>query len=320
MQRPRRIKISSVAITRIAPWFLLLFVFIFMLQTLAVLWPDHKFGSVFLLIIVGGICIYVFQPDWKNQAGIEAPGVKKTLKTILALGMANVLTFVLTYTLGLSAVVASALVGLIGGVFFPTYSAAIFCGSFVGMSSQAILADIAALFLSSLIAGVLYAMSEQWFDGIGGKLGTIAFIGSVMTGIVFQNPFSATLVPPDVITGTIIAVSALAAFTTWALGNFGGLGAVIASAVVGLAGGIVMPLVWPEYGELIAVAIFCGSFAGMSSKARFSGVMMVIAGLLCGIVFAASLQVFGGAGGKLGMTAFSVSLAVLGYQQMFDRN
>jgi len=317
MKKPR--KITSLVPNKIAPRLLILFVFIFLLQTLSTTWPNHLFSSVIVVICVGGICVFLYQSDWKNQSEVEKYGINKSLISFFAVCLANWMTLILYNSLGISAVIASALVGLAGGMLFPAYSVAIFCGSFVGMSSQAILADIPTVLLSSMIAGAVYVMSEYSLNGIGGKLGTIAFIGSSMTAIIFRLPFLSASFPSPEITGVIVVVSGLAALITWVLGNHAGFGAVIASSVVGLAGGIVMPLVWPEYGELIAVAIFCASFAGMSSRARFSWVQMVSGGLLCCALFAASMQVFGGAGGKLGMTAFSASIAVLGYQYLFDR-
>ena len=216
-------------------------------------------------------------------------------------------------------VIASAVIGLAGAILFPKYGAAIYCGSFVGMSSREILPHAPAHLSASLIAGGVFQISENSYHGIGGKLGTIAFIGSVATAAAFGLPFSSSPLPPPNIVWSIIILSALAALLAWALGNQQKIGAVIGSALVGLAGGLILPRLFPAYGELLAVAVFCASFTGMASKERFSAALVSIAGLLTGIIFILSSPVFGGAGGKLGMIAFSASLATLGYQQMINR-
>jgi hypothetical protein len=80
-----------------------------------------------------------------------------------------------------------------------------------------------------------------------------------------------------------------------------GHGAVIASAVVGITGGLVLPQVYLEIGGTLAVVVFCASFAGMSSGERFPRAsMMWLVGLVAGLIFVYSMPVGGGAGGKLG--------------------
>ncbi len=297
-------------------WLLPIFGMVLLLQTLAAIWPAHIAGCASILLVIGGAGIFVLKARPSEVPSSAWEFNKGMVLSIFALGAANWLTFVLNHTVGAGAVIASAVVGLAGGMLFPKYGAAIYCGSFVGMSAKAILPDASALLLASSVAGVVFVMSENTLNGIGGKLGTIAFIGSVVTGTALQLPFSASPVPDAQIALRIIIISILAALVTWAMSNHLGLGAVIASALVGLAGGVVLPLVSADHGGLLAVAVFCASFTGMASSERFSAVMMMFAGLLTGIIFVLSLTVFGGAGGKLGMTAFSASLATLGYQQM----
>ncbi len=316
MKRPTTSQVITKLLPKLTVGLLPLFVLVLLLPTLLAIWPTHIAGCASILLAISGAGLFVYHSRTSEQPIAASADRKEIVLLIFAIGAANWLTLVLNHTAGMGAVIASAVVGLAGGILFPKYGAAIYCGSFVGMSSRAILPDSSALLISSLITGAVFALSEHTLNGIGGKLGTIAFIGSVVTGLALQLPFSADPLPNAQIALIIVIFSVLAALLTWALGNLLGLGAVVASALVGLAGGLILPRIFPADGALLAVAVFCASFTGMSSSERFSAVMMIIAGLLTGIIFVLSLTVFGGAGGKLGMTAFSASLATLGYQQM----
>jgi hypothetical protein len=86
---------------------------------------------------------------------------------------------------GISAVVASSLVGLLGAcvgslasdVNFP---AAVFAGSFAGMTAIAV-APLVVIAIAGAGAGALYALAITFdvFPGYGGRLGTVAFISTV---------------------------------------------------------------------------------------------------------------------------------------------
>jgi hypothetical protein len=85
---------------------------------------------------------------------------------------------------GVSAVVASSLVGLLGACVGSMVSdvnlpAAVFAGSFVGMAAIAV-APLAAIAIAGAGAGALYALVITFdvFPGYGGRLGTVAFIST----------------------------------------------------------------------------------------------------------------------------------------------
>lgn len=85
---------------------------------------------------------------------------------------------------GVTAVVASSLVGLLGAAIGNLLSnsylpAAIFAGSFAGMTAIAV-APLGATALAGAGAGVLFALVTVFnlFPGYGGRLGTVAFIST----------------------------------------------------------------------------------------------------------------------------------------------
>ena len=64
---------------------------------------------------------------------------------------------------------------------------AIYCGSFVGMSSLEIAPSINFVILAGIFAGLFLLLSKSIFLGIGGKLGMVAFGGVVMVSFVYWS-------------------------------------------------------------------------------------------------------------------------------------
>ncbi|CDF79464.1 conserved hypothetical membrane protein [Formosa agariphila KMM 3901] len=62
---------------------------------------------------------------------------------------------------------------------------AIYCGSFVGMSSVEIAPSINFVIVAGILAGGFLLLSKNIFMGIGGKLGMVAFGGVLMVSFVY---------------------------------------------------------------------------------------------------------------------------------------
>lgn len=91
---------------------------------------------------------------------------------------------------GLSSVLASSLVGLLGvliGLLFSSdhLPAVIFAGSFVGMTSLSF-GTFPLVALAGIVAGFLYSISLNIFAGFGGRLGAIAFISTIVCFYLFS--------------------------------------------------------------------------------------------------------------------------------------
>lgn len=91
---------------------------------------------------------------------------------------------------GVSAVVASCLIGLTGALLghflkLPHLPLIIFAGSFVGMTSLSI-GNIPLIVGAGALCGILYTYSLNIFAGFGGRLGTIAFISTTIMFFVFK--------------------------------------------------------------------------------------------------------------------------------------
>ncbi|MCX2742752.1 hypothetical protein OO013_02680 [Mangrovivirga sp. M17] len=105
--------------------------------------------------------------------------------------IAGIIGSTVTYSLqkaGLNAILSSAIVGLFAG-FLGQYTshsnvaAALFCGSFVGMTSINLM-PIMAVAIAGGTSGFIYYYTQSLFKGFGGKLGTIAFISVGFTFIL----------------------------------------------------------------------------------------------------------------------------------------
>jgi hypothetical protein len=281
-------------------------------------WLTHVVAGVIVAGVLAGAVAQILREARRVQCIqlSEAMQREGILAGLAVLGGALV-TYALACSVGLSAVNASALVGLIGALILPTYGVPIFCGSFVGMSSIQLLHTHGELAIAGAVAGLIFMLTDGTFPGLGGKLGTIAFTGTVITGLGLARQFTIAPVPGGRLALYIIAYATIATVATYWLNVTLGHGAVIGSSVVGLAGGLLLPGLHPDHGHLLAVVVFCASFTGMSSRERFPRLpMIVVIGLITGLVFVYSTPLLGGAGGKLGTIAFASALAGRGYMEL----
>ncbi|MET1057700.1 MAG: hypothetical protein ABWY16_20460 [Pedobacter sp.] len=103
-------------------------------------------------------------------------------------------TFYLNHFLNLGPVLSAAIVGSVAS-FFPNLRkqsyylkqlpASIYCGAFIGMSSAGVAPNFLFISTASLFTAGLLMISKNLFAGVGGKLGTLAFAGVVITSFLF---------------------------------------------------------------------------------------------------------------------------------------
>jgi len=224
--------------------------------------------------------------------------------------------------------------------------AAVFCGTFAGMTSIFVFFNKAPfslgfsilLYLCIAIAtGSLYVLimhfehklPKQSFNGYGGRLGAIAFIGSaaclITTGLLirlFSGAFQVVVLKDSATFSAkapllMILASALGSFLTRILAKdikstIPGLDITLSASVCGFVGGIVF-LFLPPLGPIASLYWYAGNFAGMSSTSILdSHPRILLAGAITG-VFLAGLHYYGsGIGGLLGFSAF-LAVIVLKY-------
>lgn len=103
-------------------------------------------------------------------------------------------SFYLNHYLELGPVMSASAIGAAGS-FIPEIKrqshylkqvpAVIYCGAFIGMSSTRVAPDIFFILAASFFTAVLILVSKSLFSGVGGKLGTLAFTGVVITSFIY---------------------------------------------------------------------------------------------------------------------------------------
>lgn len=90
--------------------------------------------------------------------------------------------WLLNHQLGLGAVIASGIVGLVAVTLLgPSLATSTYTASFVGMSSLNIIPTLYAALFAGLIVGIIILSTPEIYKGIGGKGGTTAALSSFIT-------------------------------------------------------------------------------------------------------------------------------------------
>jgi hypothetical protein len=246
------------------------------------------------------------------------PLERRDLLLLLSVLTGALLAFWISIALDHGGVIASAIVGITAGILVPSYAVPIYCGSFIGMASPALFPSYLPVVIAALFSGVLYVITEDLFKGAGGKLGTIAFAGSLAAAAILGTPLQELTVPQWDLGVFIVIYSVIGAVLTYEINVTAGKGPVDASALVGLLAGLILPALYgKEVGNTLAVIVFCASFAGMSSARKIPRwYLIAIAGAVSALLFIYSMPHLSGAGGKLGTIAFASVLAVSGCMRL----
>lgn len=242
--------------------------------------------------------------------------------------------------IGLAAVLVASLVGVAAALFSVAHgrlanvAVPLYCGAFAGMTSELVLADWPSLAIAGLLAGLLVSLLRATWDGVGGKLGLLAFAGVFLMSLIARAlgtigdgaPVLA-LERPDRF--ALIAVPPIAATITWLL-RHRGLTPVMASAAPTAVFTLVLLALddntpvgdWMPFAFTpLCVAWFGGSFIGMTAPGRTGGRLwpLLIAATLFGVLQIGFKPTIAGFGGDFGATAAVAVLATLGMLEIVRR-
>lgn len=113
---------------------------------------------------------------------------------VLWVPIGAVLCYFLNVNLGLGSILALGIVGTTAS-FLPSINkesqylkqipVSIYCGAFVGMSSVDTSPSILFVFVAGCVAGLLLMVTKNLYLGVGGKLGTIAFGGVILSSLIY---------------------------------------------------------------------------------------------------------------------------------------
>lgn len=247
-------------------------------------------------------------------------GLEKSLYTgTVSIIIGAIVTYSISRHTVLSVIVAASIVGLLGEIIADKYSSLVYCGAFVGMTSPSVFSNYLHIVVVATLASCVWYLSRPMFRDMGGKLGTVAFAGVIV--LVLSGGYSVEHHYFVDLQTLLLAVvySVLGALVTCLLHINGKTSNVIASAVVGLVGGLAPPIIHAS-GELLAASVFAASFAGMSTPERIpSCLRMASVGILTGVGVVYVTVTKDGCGGLLGAIAFGSSLVVYGAVHILRR-
>jgi hypothetical protein len=181
------------------------------------------------------------------------------------------------------------------------------------ISSQLILTY--EVLLIALICGLIVFLLKPVFRGVGGKLGTMAFISTFLFAIITQKEF--LIVNNDLNFLRLTIISVLGTLISFYTQHLLKQSAIIASALPSLIFALVMVYLIKDY-TACTVVFFSASFMGMSSKERIKNVYLVlIAGIIHAFMFYIYFEHYNGLGGKLGLMALTSVLITIGLYYFF---
>lgn len=288
------------------------FVGVFLGTTLVNAWQIHFTAFIAVLIItgfaslsIGGILKNIHQPE-RSYPFFS----KGAMIDFFAVFTGGILTYTIAVYGGVNVVLASGLIGALSALLLKPYAVAIFCGSFIGMSSPDLL-GLPFILVAAMAAGLIFVLAKDAYNGVGGKLGTIALTGVFVTCLATSQSFlGGNAIQGWLIIGIILFAMA-GALLSHVLNLRLSQGAVMGSAIVGVIAGGFLPLVFEQNGLTLAIVAFGASFAGMASRAYLKNeAWSILSGFIFALLFIFSVQNFGGVGGKLGTIAFASVLSV----------
>lgn len=117
------------------------------------------------------------------------------ITVVIWIPIAALVTYWLNNTLGWGPVLSLGVVGTIGSymylfdkdsAYLKEIPAPIYCGAFIGMSSLQVHDIYLIIGLAGLFAAVLYLLTKSILVGVGGKMGTLAFIGFLFSVLLVE--------------------------------------------------------------------------------------------------------------------------------------
>ncbi len=274
--------------------------------------------SLQLILLIG--LLYGINGERKKEIEKEFSFRSTDGYNFVAILAGTLLTFIFNNHLGMGSVVASALVATISAIIIPKFAVPLHCGSIVGMASCLLFETHTHIAVAGMIAGAVFILSKNTFNGFGGKLGASALTGCILASVFAGKGFlTGGIISGWDIEKYFVFYSVVAAVVTYILNIRLKHGPVFSSGIVGLLGGLIMPALFPEIGNTLAVMVICASYAGMSSRDRIPNeIYIAIVGLLTAFFFIWSIPYFGGTGGKLGTIAFISCIIIRGFLDIFD--
>lgn len=149
--------------------------------------------SLWLMVSILGICLLILVAYLRGQLHHPEHQYEHIL-VVSWIPIGAISSFYLNNYVGLGPVISATAIGAMGSFtpalrtqsdYLKQLPAAIYCGAFIGMSSTNVVPDIIFVLTSSFFTAILILVSKSLFSGVGGKLGTLAFTGVVITSFIY---------------------------------------------------------------------------------------------------------------------------------------
>src|SRR6056297_973153 len=189
---------------------------LFTFSVISAFTQSHFLISMLILLLNGFLMLDIFLHLKKEKFHLLRLHQKDFL-IILFCVIGAIAAYIINVYVGLGAIIASAIIGLLGVIFLPKYAVAIYCGSFVGMVSPLVLHDFYHVLLAASMAGFILMLSERVYQGYGGKLGATAFIPWLILSISNNVQLTSPQSPSITIMFEIMIFSVMAAFATYVI-------------------------------------------------------------------------------------------------------
>jgi hypothetical protein len=270
---------------------------------------DIIYGIFFILLAIGLIQQFIKESE-------EVKKIKFNNLDGLFVILGVFVTYALNHFLGISVVLASSFTGLIGFALLKKHDVAIYCGSFAGMVSVSLFGLLEVSILA-LVCAFIFILTKPLFKGYGGKLGTIAFMSSLIVHSIFADEF--ITVSTDLNTFLLLLTTTAGVLITYYIKHFFKVSAVFASALPSLVFALIFIYLIPSHADY-AVVFFSASFIGMSSEKRLKNIYIVLlSGLILGLIYDIFIEFFNGLGGKLGLMALISVIITSGISMVIEK-
>ncbi|WDF68843.1 hypothetical protein PQ465_00320 [Sphingobacterium oryzagri] len=140
---------------------------------------------IFILSVVILLCYSYLKRQLHEQAEEY-----ESIKVVIWVPVGALCTYYLYQILALGPVLAASTIGAAASfipdirpksAYLRQLPTAIYCGAFVGMCSPHVASGPGFVLVASLFTAIFLMVSKSVMQGIGGKLGTLAFIGVLIT-------------------------------------------------------------------------------------------------------------------------------------------
>lgn len=279
-------------------------------------------NDYFLILFIVIIAFWLISFFVNYKTIIKAPKGKMDKKDhlfdFLAILSGALIVYCLSSDLQLNSVIVVGILAVFSGLLIKRFANEIILGAFIGAGTFLSSGYLGVIVASSIAAGVYFLLKEV-FKGLGGKLGTSAFIGGIITYLIFNEVIVKGHSYSGINVFYVIIISLLAGVLTYILNNEFKLGPITSYGIVLLLGSVFLLFSYTKDFNFANI-VFGAALVGMTDKSKQRGYFIaIVASLLFGIFIAIgeSFLNIGGRGGLLMLMSVLTASGMLEVKSKF---